>query len=194
MKKIFFFFLSITLVAIVFWWYQNRIDQKPVNKHIRPSIGPTQTTTTRDKEKNITPKKSLKIPPTPAQAKIVKSIKRHGRTVIGLQANKYKNPNKNIIFKNSYNKNWKELLTNTLKNSLPNHDVDIETENSMILLDREGLGQYAEQVVITLIDNSKIRTSYRAMIDAENGDMIYTWDQTYHENDPRKNWQIQIQQ
>lgn len=106
---------------------------------------------------------------------------RENRIIIGENAEKYKDSSSNLTMLNKPNKNWKELLgADLLRFQAEDTKVIIKEELSLIKVQEEK-GLYAEQVIITYLLKNGDRTSYRALVDAESGLVLETWDKTIHE-------------
>ncbi|MFA6238725.1 MAG: hypothetical protein WC635_15425 [Bacteriovorax sp.] len=108
---------------------------------------------------------------------------REDRILIGdVQKNNYQDESVELEMINRPSSNWKDLLGNDLiRFQYEDTKVMIKEEYSVIKI-QSGRGLYAEQVLVTFFSKNGNTSSYRALVDAESGQIIETWDKTIHDN------------
>lgn len=106
---------------------------------------------------------------------------RENRILIGDNAEQFSTSSKELPMINKLNPNWKTLLGNDLLRFQREDTKVIIKEELPIIKVIDGKGQYLEQVIITYLLNNGDRNSYRALVDAESGLVLETWDRTIHE-------------
>lgn len=85
-----------------------------------------------------------------------------------------------IKFTNIASEDWMPKLENSLSRGLPsNTKVEINNERDLVIVNGP-LATNAQQVVV-IFNSHKNRSSYRAMVDAQSGKILRTWDHTIHE-------------
>lgn len=79
---------------------------------------------------------------------------------------------------NQKNQKWKEKLQQDYKSFLgDSHQVDITPERSVVWT-KDGKGLYAEVVQVQVKSEKRPTSSFKALVNAETGKVLETWNQT----------------
>lgn len=109
-----------------------------------------------------------------------KIIRRYGKPLIGTGLDKYKE-DRDLAIINKVNKNWKKILTHDLlRFQKPETKLFVKDEGAFIRI-RNNQGRHVNQVSLTFKQHTGMLSSYRALIDAESGKIIETWDHSRFE-------------
>ncbi len=107
------------------------------------------------------------------------------RTVIDQNRNPTNRTPASVSYINKPSPEWEKRLETSLKaqggNSLK--EIKIQKENSLVWM-RDENPLLVESVVITLINQKDMESSFRALVDSQTGKVLESWDQTIF--DPTK--------
>lgn len=168
-RRLFFALFFITLAGLVFF-LRNRPLQTP------PA--------TLKKEKTQT-----KIPEVDA-----KSLKIEGKRVVGLRPGNEEEEIKKLKIANTPSPEWKPALEETLRAQGGDaiKEIKFETVDSFVWA-QDGIALFVESVIVTLRSDKNPPTTFRVLVDAQNGKILKNWDQpVFDPANPRENFRIKI--
>lgn len=151
----------LSILAIAGFWY---LKQKPVLQYSNQTHKETDIPLREPASTENAPKISAMPTTTTAKQK---------REWLGKMDRKVK-------FTNIASEDWILKLEKSLTRGLPsNTKVEINNERDLVIVNGP-LATNAQQVVV-IFNSHKKRSSYRAMVDAQSGKILRTWDHTIHE-------------
>lgn len=132
--------------------------------------------------KKVARKISSQVKPTSTIPSLKnKYLKRDGKIIQGVGADKFTDIDVELEMVNSYDPNWKEKTEQSaLRFQDPETKIEIKEILSLIEISKHR-GRHIEIVQITMERADGVRSSFRAKIDGQSGKIIKTWDQTYYE-------------
>lgn len=160
MKKWFIPLSLLSILAIVGFWY---LQQKPIIQ-----------SNNRTHQKADTPLRQ------PASTKNAPTISTMPVTTTKQKREWLGKVDGKVRFTNSASDDWKLKLEKSLSRGLPsNTKVEINNERDLVIVN--GPAATNAQQVVVIFNSHKNRSSYRAMVDAQSGKILRTWDHTIHE-------------
>lgn len=182
MKKYIYGITFVVLVASVFYFKQSEEHSEKVSEIIVATKSEEGI-----KEQTIT---KLDLPED-IKAETTNEENKKQRNPASLQKHAiYKNretigPHPDLLDRaaiNTFNRDWKKFLGHDLLKFQQNGTkVIIEEEKQLVLLKKEE-SRLVEQVVVTYFSTTGKKSSFRALVDSENGHIIQTWDRIIHED------------
>lgn len=85
-----------------------------------------------------------------------------------------------VKFANTVSEEWSLKLEESLLRGMP-EDVTLEIQNERDLIVLEGQTATNAQQVVVIFNSPEKRNSYRALVDAQTGRILKSWDHTIHE-------------
>jgi hypothetical protein len=138
---------------------------------------------------SLTPSPAHQVPAIdPANLKIA------GQRVIGLKKGHEKEDITKLKVANTPSPEWKEGLTETLKaQGGPSlRDITFEKVDSFVWA-QDGVALFVESVIVTIKNENNASTTFRVLVDAQNGKILKNWDQPVIDPvNPRESFRIKI--
>lgn len=132
----------------------------------------------------------------PARAHKINSEKLEidGKKVVGLKKGKEKSEIQNLKVANSPSPEWKTGLEDSLKvqggKSLK--EIKFETVDSFVWAN-DGVALFVESVIVSVKNDKNLTTTFRVLVDAQNGKILRNWDQpVFDPVNPREGFRIRI--
>lgn len=118
----------------------------------------------------------------------------NGRRVMNLPPGREKEALEAIKINNKVSEHWEEGVEHALKAQGGDAIKDITiTKIESLIWTQPGFAINVESVVIGITNLKGERTSFRALVDSENGKIIQTWDQPVIDSiNPRENMGIKV--
>ena len=164
--------LSSFFVAIL-WFAEKQINswnppsemQTFIKKPNQRSLASYPTSPKEANKLNISQKKKQPLGP-----------KRGIRYLRGEEKERYQSQKMPLSFSQAIDKKWKEKLAHSLlRFQSSSIKLIVKNEIDIIHINR-GQGHYQQQVLISFLDKNGRSSSYRALIDSSNGEILKTWD------------------
>ncbi len=134
------------------------------------------------KQSVIQEKMSKKIPP-----------KRHGRILIGRDAERFKHSKAKLPLINAPHPLWQKLaIRNLLRHRAKDANVEIQVLGSYIRI-KNGKGRFVEKILVTQSKKGKEGSSFNAIIDSQTGRILSTYNRTINEyfvSPPKFQWNV----
>lgn len=149
--------------------------------------------------KNRSPKVS---PPILKKDKTIKkapsvdteALKIEGKRVVGLRPGHEKEEIKNLKVANTPTAEWKPALEATLRAQGGDAIKEIKFDKvDSFVWAHDGVALFVESVVVTLKNDKNVPTTFRVLVDAQNGKILKNWDQpVFDPANPRESFRIKI--
>lgn len=118
----------------------------------------------------------------PSMSMKTKRNMRSGRYLEGRDVKKYTNPTEPLTFKNKVRADWKKKLGHNLVRFQPEGTEVLVKKESSIIYVKNSIAEYREKVLVSYkLPNGK-NTSYRAIVNSDDGRVIYKFDRTINED------------
>ena len=135
--------------------------------------------------------KAARIPvpnPLPKSARTVASVNpykgfmvRNNRILMGEVSPKFEDENNDLQMLNAVNPDWKDIMGNELMRFQPADTKLMVKEEVPVIKIVDGKGLYLEQVTVTYLQKNGNRSSFKALVNSDTGDVVETWDRTISE-------------
>lgn len=124
----------------------------------------------------------------------VKNLRIDGKKVIGLTPNNAPEEIKKIRVANYVAPNWKELLENSIRHQGGQTIKEVRLTNiDSFIWPQNGIALHVESVLVNIKRNNNEETSFKVLVDAQNGKILKNWDQPVVENmNPKDQFKIRI--
>jgi hypothetical protein len=135
-----------------------------------------------------------KTPPAPIKRLDPKEIKIDGKKVVGPKINEEKDQTESFKAHNYVSDKWEENLEKVLRTQAGDslRSLEIKKVDSFIW-NQDNLALHVESVIITVKNKKNHETSFRALVDAQTGKILKTWDQpVFDPVNPKDNFKIKI--
>lgn len=169
-KRHLYFVLFFLSLAGLVYFFKNRAPQIPV-----PVTKKDQT--------------PMKAPEVNAE-----SLQIEGKRVVGLKPGHEKEEITKLKVANTPSPEWKPVLEETLRAQGGDavKDIKVDKVDSFVWAN-DGVALFVESVIVTLRNDKNVPTTFRVLVDAQNGKILKNWDQpVFDPANPRENFRIKI--
>jgi len=144
--------------------------------------------------KIVTIPESSSIPGRTEPTVDVDNLEIAGKKVIGLNPGTEKEDIRKIKVANHVSKDWEPNLKKTLlaQGGDAVKDLKIQKMDSFVWA-QDGIALFVESVIVTIKNNKNAETTFRVLVDAQNGKILRNWDQPVIDPaNPKDNFKIRI--
>lgn len=168
-RRLYFALFFISLAGLVFYVRNRPVQTPPV---------------TAKKEK--TPEKAPEID--------AESLQIEGKRVVGLRPGHEKEDIKKLKVANTPSPEWKPALEETLRAQGGNAIKEIKFDKvDSFVWAHDGVALFVESVIVTLKNDKNVPTTFRVLVDAQNGKILKNWDHpVFDPANPRESFRIKI--
>jgi hypothetical protein len=108
----------------------------------------------------------------------VERLQVNGLKVVGLAQGRERDQLRSLSVVNRRSPEWKEGLVSTLRAQGGSDltDVRLNVVDSFVWI-HDGLGLFVESVIVTIKNERNHETTFRVLVDAQNGKILQNWDQ-----------------
>lgn len=121
-------------------------------------------------------------------------LKIKGKRVVGLKPGNEKEQIANMKVANSPSNSWEAPLKETLRHQAGANlkEISLNKVDSFVWA-QDGIALFVESVIVTLKNKKNETTSFRILVDAQNGKILKNWDQPVIDPiNPRDEFRIKI--
>lgn len=127
---------------------------------------------------------------------VVDSVKLEidGKKVIGLTPGKEKDEIQNIKVANYVSSEWQQNLEDTLRAQGGSSIKEIKlTKVDSFVWSQDGIALYVESVIVNLRNDKNVSSTFRVLVDAQNGKILKNWDQPVIDTiNPKDRFRIKV--
>ena len=122
------------------------------------------------------------------------SLKIEGKRVVGLRPGNEKEEIKKLKVANTPSKNWGQALEETLRAQGGDAIKEIKFDKvDSFVWAHDGVALFVESVIVTLKSDKNVSTTFRVLVDAQNGKILKNWDHpVFDPANPREGFRIKI--
>jgi hypothetical protein len=131
---------------------------------------------------------------TPSPVIDVKNQTFDNKKVVGLKTGEEKEQLENLTLNNHVSKDWENILEQNLleQGGESIKSIQIKKVDSFIWK-QDGVALHVESVTVSLKNQDNAESSFRALVDAQTGKILKTWDQpVFDPAHPKDNFKIKI--
>lgn len=101
----------------------------------------------------------------------------NGKKIVGLRPNKTAEDLKNLKVMNSPAPDWEPALRETLElqGGSSIKDIKLNKVDSFVWV-QDGIALFVESLIVTIKNTNDVTTSFRVLVDAQNGKILKNWD------------------
>lgn len=150
-----------------------------------------QSTKLPEKKSDRASQSSVK---TSARGSPQEVLKIKGKRVVGLNPGHEKEQMEKLKVANSPSAEWEPALKETLRHQAGNNlkDISLNKVDSFVWA-QDGVALFVESVIVTLKNKKNETTTFRVLVDAQNGKILKNWDQPVIDPlNPRDDFRIKI--
>ncbi len=123
-----------------------------------------------------------------------KNLSIDGKKVMGLTPGNAPEEIKKLRVANYVSPNWETLLENSIREQGGQTLKEVQlTKIDSFIWPQNGIALHVESVLVNLTKNNNEKTSFKVLVDAQNGKILKNWDQPVIENmNPKDQFKVRI--